>query len=192
MLAYLSQGGVILDIFVGQTRSLNYYGSIWGNHYLTSSTNGLKNTDMTDKAQELADKLEEFATYLELDGRDGRAHAYDKAARAIRQKGYVPPNPTRINGVGETIRQTIAGYQYSGSIDELEELKDKYSWYVELKEVKGIGPARAKELNNKFRVEDLDDLILVGKDVEMLSGVGEKTRKNWMDSARDIRDNRKS
>jgi len=34
--------------------------------------------------QEVADTLEEYSAFLEIDGQTGRAHAYDKAARAVR------------------------------------------------------------------------------------------------------------
>lgn len=140
------------------------------------------------KPDDIADVLDEYSTFLELDGQEGRAHAYDKAARAIRRRRFLPPDPSDIDGVGDAIRTTIASYQRSGSIDELDKLKDQYSWYDELKAVNGIGPARAETIHEKFNVETLDDLILVGNDLTLLSRVGDKRAANIIESAKEVRD----
>lgn len=140
---------------------------------------------MTDS---IADVLEEYAEYLELDGQEGRSHAYEKAARSIRQSRYIAPDPANMDNIGESIRSTIATYQRSGEIAELEALKDEYSWFEQLREVRGIGPNRARQINEKFHVEDLDDLILVGDDLEMLPRVGEKTARKMLDSAHELRE----
>lgn len=140
------------------------------------------------KNEEIAEVLEEFATYLRLDGQQGRANGYEQAALSIRSAGYMPPDPSRLDKVGDSIRTKIARYQRSGSIDELEHLKDEYSWYEELKQVDGIGPKRAKQIHEKFNVEDLDDLILVGEDLQMLPRVGPKRSRNILDSAHEVRE----
>lgn len=142
--------------------------------------------------KELANNLEEYAQYLELDGQDGRAVAYERAARELRKNGYLPPDPSQIDGIGDSIRQKIAVYQRSGDIPEFEELREEYRWFEQLNKVDGIGPARAREIHHKFRVQTLDDLILVGEDLEILSGVGKKRRKKIMDSAREVRQNDQS
>lgn len=141
---------------------------------------------MNKKQEQLADLLDEYATYLELGGQDGRAHAYDKAARSIRKASYMPPNPSEIDGVGDSIRTTIAKWQRSGQIDELEELKDEYPWFAELKDVSHVGPARARQLHEKLRVDDLDDLLLVAKegDLTLIDGVGPKTAEKIERSAK--------
>jgi DNA polymerase (family 10) len=125
----------------------------------------------------LVKELEEYSDYLELDGQDGRAHAYDKAARSIRQRDWVDPNPADIDGVGDSIRTTIAKWQRSGTIQELEDLRDEYPWYNELKDVKYIGPERAKQLHNRLRVDDKEDLRLVARngDLTFIDGVGPVT-----------------
>jgi len=132
--------------------------------------------------------LEEYAEYLELDGQDGRAHAYQNAANSIRRKGWMPPDPSDIHGIGDSIRTTIARYQVSGQIDELESLKEKYPYFEELRNVKYIGPSRAQTLHEKFNVEDIDDLLLVGTDITLLTGVGPKTADKILDSAEELRD----
>lgn len=140
------------------------------------------------KSDDIADVLDEYATYLELDGQEGRAHAYDKAARAIRQRRFIPPDPSDIDGVGDAIRTKIAVYQRSGSIDELDALREQYSWFKELQDVDGIGTARAQKIHDKFNVETLDDLILVGDDLTLLPRVGEKRARNILNSAKEVKD----
>jgi len=132
---------------------------------------------MNEKQEQLSDLLDEYATYLKLDGQDGRAHAYDKAARAIRTASYLPPNPADITGVGGSIRTTIAKWQRSGEIEELNDLRERYPWYNELNDVQHVGPARAKQLHEKLRVDDLDDLRLVARngDLTLIDGVGPAT-----------------
>jgi DNA polymerase (family 10) len=141
---------------------------------------------MNEKQEKLAELLEEYETYLRLDGQDGRAHAYGKAARAISRAAYLPPDPADIDGVGDSIRTTIAKWQRSGEIEELEELKEQYPWFEELKDVSHIGPARAKQLHFKLRVDDLDDLLLVARngDLTLIDGVGPKTAEKIHESAK--------
>jgi DNA polymerase/3'-5' exonuclease PolX len=143
-----------------------------------------------NKTEKLANVLDEYSTYLELDGQDGRAHAYDKAARSIRARHYLPPDPSNIDNIGENIRTKIAQYQRNGEIEELSKLKEEYTWFTELNQVKHIGPSRAEQLHEKFNIETIDDLILVGDDITLLPRVGEKRAQNILDSAHEIRNNR--
>jgi DNA polymerase/3'-5' exonuclease PolX len=143
---------------------------------------------MTDKQTQLADTLDEYATFLKLDGQDGRAHGYERAARKIRQARYLPPDPSDIDGIGASIRQTIAQYQVSGQIDELESLREEYSWFNELKDVKHIGPSRAEQLHEQLHVDSLDDLLLVARngDLTLIDGVGPVTAQKIHDSAKEL------
>lgn len=140
---------------------------------------------MNDKQHELAEVLDEYSTFLEIDGQDGRAYAYDKAARSIRRANYLPPDPAEIDGIGDSIRTTIARWQRSGEIAELEQLKEEYSYYNELQHVDNIGPSRAKQINEKLSVEDVDDLLLVGDDLTLVDGIGPKTADKILSSARE-------
>jgi DNA polymerase/3'-5' exonuclease PolX len=140
------------------------------------------------KTDKYANLLNEFATYLEIDGQQGRAKAYQKASRSLRKRHYIPPDPTEINNIGPSIRTKIAQYQRSGEIQELSELKKEYSWFAELKKVDGVGPSRAEQLHEKFNIETLDDLILVGEDITLLPRVGKKRARNILDSAHEVRD----
>lgn len=126
---------------------------------------------------DIADTLEEYAEFLRLDGQDGRAHAYEKAARSVRISSYIPPNPARLDNVGDSTRETIIDLENGMGIDELDELKDEYSWYAEFNDVKHVGPARAKEIKETLGVETLDKLSLVARngDLELINGIGPAT-----------------
>jgi len=140
---------------------------------------------MNDRATEIANFLEEFALFLELDGQSGRASAYERAARSIKSRRFIPADPSNIDGVGEGIRTKIAQWQRKGEIPELEELRERYDWFDELKDVKHIGPARAKTLHNKFSIDTIDDLLLVGDDITLMDGVGQVTATKILESARE-------
>jgi DNA polymerase (family 10) len=126
---------------------------------------------------EVAAALEEYAALLEIDGQDGRAHAYDNAARAIRRADRVPPNPARLNGIGNSTREAVIDLENGIGIDELDELREEYDWYTAFKDVDYIGPARAQEIHEKFNVSTLEKLDMVARngDLKLISGIGPKT-----------------
>ena len=138
------------------------------------------------RTEQLADTLEEYSTYLELDGQEGRAHAYDRAARAIRNRGYIPPNPADIDGVGEAVRDTITEYQTSGEISDLQSLKEDHHYYENLKNIDGVGPTRARQMHDRLRIDTVSDVILVGDDLTLLPRVGERRAENIVKSAKNI------
>ena len=143
---------------------------------------------MTDS---IANTLEEFAEFLRLDGQDGRAYAYEKAARKIRQRRQLPPNPANITGIGDKTRTKIAEYQHSGTISELEELKKQYDWYHNLSDINGIGQKRAKQFHEKLNITTIQDLLLVGTDLTLINGIGPKTASNILESAREHKNKNK-
>lgn len=139
--------------------------------------------------EEIADTLEEYAEFLRLDGQEGRAHAYEKAARSLRIAGYAPPNPARLDGIGDATRETIIDVENGMEIDELEELKDEYSWYAEFGQVKHVGPSRAKQLHETFNISTLDKLEIVARngDLQMVSGIGSATAEKIKKSIEEVK-----
>lgn len=126
---------------------------------------------------EIADELDEYADFLRLDGQTGRAKGYDKAARAVRMASYIPPNPARLDGIGGSTRNAVIDLENGMGIDELEELRERYPWYDAFREVKHIGPSRAKQLHEKFNISTIDKLDMVARngDLELVSGIGPAT-----------------
>lgn len=139
--------------------------------------------------EEIADELDEYASFLKLDGQTGRAHAYEKAARTIRMASYIPPNPARLDGIGSSTREAVIDLENGMGIDELEKLRERYSWYDAFREVKHIGPSRAQQLHEKFNISTLDKLEMVARngDLELVSGIGPATADKIKKSIEEVK-----
>lgn len=137
---------------------------------------------------EIAETLDEFADFLTVDGQTNRAKGYERAARSIRMASYLPPNPSKLDGIGGSIRDTVVKLDNGGTIEELEELRSRYPWYNSFRDVKHIGPSRAETIHNKFKIESLDKLELVVRngDIQMVSGIGPTTADKILDSIEEL------
>jgi DNA polymerase (family 10) len=142
------------------------------------------------KKDEIADELDEYAEFLKLDGQTGRAHAYEKAARSVRTASYLPPNPARLDGIGSSTREIVIDLENDQGIEELDELRERYPWYDAFREVKHIGPARAKTIHETFNVSSLDRLELVARegDLQLINGIGPKTEEKIKRSIAELRE----
>jgi DNA polymerase (family 10) len=139
---------------------------------------------MSRSKDEIADELDKYADFLEIDGQTGRAHAYDKAARAVRRANWLPANPARLDGIGQSTREAVIDIENGVGIDELDDLEAAYDWYAAMRDVKHIGPARARELHEKLGIDSLAKLEMVARngDLTLISGVGPKTASKIRDS----------
>jgi DNA polymerase (family 10) len=137
---------------------------------------------------EIAAALEEYSELLHLDNQSGRAHAYEKAARALQTARYVPANPSRLNGIGAATREAVVDLENGAGLDELDELREKYDWYVEMRDVRHIGPKRAKLLHEEYGMDSLEDLALMARadDLTAISGVGPKTSEEMKESIEEL------
>ena len=138
---------------------------------------------------DIAEELEAYADFLRLDGQEGRANGYEKAAQAVRKASYIPPNPARLNGIGNSTREAVIELENGVGIEELEDLREKYPWYDEFRKVKHIGPSRAQELHEKLNISTLDKLEMVANngDLQMISGIGPKTAKKIKKSIEEVK-----
>lgn len=127
--------------------------------------------------EDVADTLEEYSEFLKIDGQEGRAHAYDKAARAISKSGWIPPDPSRLNGIGDSTRNAVIEIENHGTLDELEELREEYYWYDELRDIRYIGSSRAQTLYESYSIDSKEKLRMMARagDLTLLQGVGPKT-----------------
>lgn len=127
--------------------------------------------------ERVADTLEEYSAFLEIDGQTGRAHAYDKAARAVRMASRLPANPARLDGIGDSTRNAVIEVENTGTLPELEELREEYYWYDEFKNISHIGPSRARTLYENYSIDSKEKLQMMADadDLTLLQGVGPKT-----------------
>ena len=124
---------------------------------------------------EISKALDEYAKYLEADGRPGYSATVGNASENIRQAENVPPNPADIDGIGPTIRDIIVQLEITGEIEECEKLKEEHPYLEELSEVRGVGPNRARAIYDEFGITTVEELLDV--DLREVSGIGEKTEQ---------------
>lgn len=135
--------------------------------------------------QEIADQLAEIGAHLEADGKDREAIAYSNAADTLQTRETIPPDPSELDGIGETIRDNIMEYQRTGSIEKLDELKEEYPYLEELRQVDGVGPKTATKLNDELGISHVGELIDREDELPAAHRVGEKTAANLAEAAQD-------
>jgi DNA polymerase (family X) len=115
---------------------------------------------------EIADAFEELASLYELDGAVVyRVLAYRNAAKAIREAGVSVAELSRqgraeeLAGVGKTIAEKITALLDTGSIPSAEKLRKRNPpGLIEVTRMPGLGPKRARVLNQELGIESVDDL----------------------------------
>ncbi|HEY9723441.1 MAG TPA: DNA polymerase/3'-5' exonuclease PolX [Oscillatoriaceae cyanobacterium] len=135
--------------------------------------------------EQVAELLEDIAAALELKGDSGyRIHAYEEAARNVRELGeaiedyYRDDKLTEIPGVGSSIAEKIAGYLQTGRSPYLESLiREIPRGVFELLKVPGIGPKKANQLYRTLRVTSLKELARAAREhrIREVPGMGAKT-----------------
>ncbi len=139
---------------------------------------------MTENA-EVAALLYEFADLLEAQGVEYKPRAYRDAADSVREapRGALE-DPEALDDVGEAIGGKIEEYLETGSIEELEELREEIPVDIEaLTRVEGVGPKTAGKLYRELDVRDLDDLEEAAEAgrIRKVKGFGAKTEENILD-----------
>jgi DNA polymerase (family 10) len=137
---------------------------------------------------EIAEAFEELASLYELDGAVVyRVLAYRNAAKSIREAGVSVEEMARagkadeLAGIGKTIAEKIVALLDTGSIPSADKLKKRIpSGLIEVTRIPGLGPKRARALNEQLGVESLDDLRRAAKDgtLEDVAGFGPKAQEN--------------
>jgi DNA polymerase (family 10) len=137
---------------------------------------------------QIAAAFEELASLYELDGAEiYRVLAYRNAAKAIREAGVSVAELARqgraqeLSGVGKTIAEKIAALLETGSIPSAEKLKQRIpSGLIEVTRVPGLGPKRARLLNEHLGVCSVDDLRAAAEagQVKDVPSFGAKAEEN--------------
>lgn len=134
--------------------------------------------------ESVAEELDEYSRYLEADEQDRRALAYEKAADAVRRYGFIPADPAEITGVGPTIRDDIEEFQWTGSIDDLEELRKQYEYLDDLTAIDGVGPKLARRIYSQLGIENASELLQRRDELTEVHGIGEVRAGNIAEAAR--------
>jgi DNA polymerase (family 10) len=141
---------------------------------------------------DVARLLEEFADRLEANDVEYKPRAYRRAAENVRDHPHSVVDLARegeaalddIEGVGEAIASKIVEYVETGSIGELEDLREEMPIDVQaITSVEGVGPKTAGTLYRELGVETLDDLeaAAAAGEIQSIKGFGAKTEQNILD-----------
>jgi len=142
---------------------------------------------------EIADRLEEFADRLDAQGVEYKPRAYRRAAENIQDyTGDVAELAAdgqdavgEIEGVGDAISSKIVEYVETGSIAELDELREELPVDMDaLTRVEGVGPKTVGSLYEALEIETLDDLEAAAEAgaIQEVSGFGAKTEQNILEN----------
>ena len=134
----------------------------------------------------VAEILTEIGTLLELKGENPfKTRAYENAARTLEslteplEKLIAENRLSEINGIGEGIQKKITELVTTGKLAYYDELKASVPpGLVEMLQIPGLGPKKAKALNDKLGIETIEQLeaaCQAGK-IAGLAGFGEKTQ----------------
>jgi len=139
----------------------------------------------------VAEILTEIGTLLELKGENPfKTRAYENAARALEgsteplEKLIAEDRLDEVEGIGEGIRKKITELVTTGKLAYYDELKASVpSGLVEILGIPGVGPKKARALNDKLGIETVEQLeaaCKAGKVAELV-GFGEKTQRKILE-----------
>ena len=141
---------------------------------------------------EVATLLEEFADRLEATGVEYKPSAYRRAAENVREHA-TPIESLAADGedavaaidrVGEAIAAKIVEYVDTGSIDELEALREELPANVEaLTAIEGVGPKTVGTLYEALGITTLDEMEAAAEagEIREVSGFGAKTETSILE-----------
>ena len=142
---------------------------------------------------EIASVLEEFAQLLEAKDVEYKPRSYRRAAENIREHGGAiealaadgEDAVAEIEGVGDAISSKIVEYFETGTIEELEELREEFPVEMaKLTSVEGVGPKTVGTLYETLGVRTLDDLEAAAEagEIQNVSGFGATTEQNILEN----------
>ena len=150
---------------------------------------------------EIAKVLSQMADLLEIqDANPFRVRAYRNAARLV--DGHAMPmrklveeesDLTDLPGIGKEMASHIHELLETGSLAALEELAGKIPrTLIDVIELPGVGPKKAKKLWNELGVETIDELEVRAEagEVAALVGFGEKSQQKILAGIEQFRQHR--
>ncbi len=137
---------------------------------------------------DISDILNKAADLLEIEGaNEFRVRSYREAARSVENltknitdKVAAGEDLTEISDIGESIAEKIEEIVKTGSLKQLEEIKDRVpEELTNILDLEGVGPKRVKELYEELDINSLEDLeeAVEENEIQELEGFGEKTEE---------------
>jgi len=142
---------------------------------------------------EIARQFEELADLLEIDGANAfRLRAYRNAARMIADLPESMSDivedqdrsPDELPGIGKDLAQKITVLVETGSLPQLEEMKEKIPHgVVEMLRLPGMGPKKAAMLFHELNITTLEELQQAAEQeqIRALKGFGKKTEETILE-----------
>jgi DNA polymerase (family X) len=150
---------------------------------------------------EISEILGEIAVLLELKGENVfKSRAYTSAARTLdlldEDLGTLIAEGRlgSVKGIGSALQDKIAELYKTGKLPYYDELKASLpAGLLELLNIPGVGPKKARALYDKLQIVSLDDLEAACKDgrVASLTGFGEKTATRLLEGIEQYRSYKK-
>lgn len=143
---------------------------------------------MTVQNAEIADRFEQLADLLELQGANPfRVRAYRNAARFIRGHSRSladlldeGADPAELPGIGPDLAGKIATLVRTGQLPLLEQTAKKVpAPLVAMTRIEGLGPKRAQALYKALKIRSLEDLARAARSgrIRELPGFGARTEQ---------------
>src|SRR5919112_5850961 len=134
--------------------------------------------------------MEEIAELLEIKGEQpSRSTTTPTAARRV--EGLREPIEVvqaegrlrKINGIGPALEQKISEYLTTGRLEYIERLRAEFPpGLVELLQVRGLGPSKARLVYDQLGVSNLEELEAAARANRLrdVPGLGEKTEERLL------------
>jgi DNA polymerase (family 10) len=146
----------------------------------------LPGATMSIQNAEIADRFEQIADLLELEGANPfRVRAYRNAARFIRGHGrslaelvHEGADLAALPGIGADLAGKISKLVRTGRLPLLEQLSRRVpAPLLEMTRIQGLGPKRARALYRALRIRSLEDLARAARSgrIRELPGFGVRT-----------------
>lgn len=146
--------------------------------------------------KELAEIFDELSAIYRFKGEKHRFRvvAYQKAANVLGQlsediRNYmIDDELEEIPGIGESIAEKIREYVKTGKIKKYEKLKKEIpADFIDLLDVKGLGPQTLKTIWKELKIETREELIKALEDgrVEALEGFKAKSVQNMLEGLKE-------
>jgi DNA polymerase (family 10) len=151
---------------------------------------------MLDEDETVARLLEELADLEEIDGTDYKPRAYRRAARNIRHHEtplsvlHAEGRIGEVEGVGDAIETKIEQALETGSIEELDEIRERVPIDVRtLGLIRGLGSRKLAKLHDELGIGTLDDLeqAVERDEIQQVAGFGAKTQAKIGDQIERVR-----